>query len=162
MRYRLIVSQETVTKTSQELRSKYESAKQKKLSHQVLVDAQVEDFQKVQLEVLKNTNLVRKGLKRLAAIALRPDPLSHVDYIDQLIRSEQQGAKPGWKERVSQLEEIRKQAEQMSKIADEEYDPFADYKKTPSAFEVTPEEEGVLQKMASGLKKNMKQFLGIK
>merc|ERR1711860_108502 len=43
MRYSMVVSQETVTKTSEELRSKYESAKKKKLSHQELIEAQAED-----------------------------------------------------------------------------------------------------------------------
>jgi len=150
------VVQETVTKHSSELKAKYETAKKKKLSHAELINAQVEEFEQVQLQVLRDTDEVRRGLKRLSEIALKDDPLSHVDYIDTLIRSEQQACKPGWAERVKQLHEIRKQAIQMQEIVKKGYDPFRTYNAAASgtAPEAPP---GLLV----GIKRNVAAFLGV-
>merc|ERR1712242_384839 len=155
MPYRMVVETERVTKTSAGLKAKYESAKQKQLSHADLINAQVEDFEQVQLNVLQDTNEIRKGLRRLSEIALRVDPLSHVDYIDTLIRSEQQAAKPGWQVRMQQLNAIRQQAEHLQSVSRDGYDPFKDYK-----VGVQPA-SGHAQTMLDGLKQNALNFLGL-
>ena len=54
------------------------------------------------------------------SIALTPNHLSEVDYIDQLIVSEQQQAKMGWQERVAAYKTLRKRAELMRKIRDKD------------------------------------------
>jgi len=160
MPYRMVVKTETVTKTSGELKSKYESAKKKKLSHTELINAQVEDFENVQLQVLRDTDEIRKGLRRLSEIALRDDPLSHVDYIDTLIQSEQQSCKPGWELRMKQLQEIRKQAAHMQKIADEGYDPFSNYKLPNKTSPQSSTLDTTTKKtLLSGLRNNVMQFL---
>lgn len=82
----------------------------------------------MQLKVLGMTESVRKSLQRLQEIALKPNPLSTVEYIDILIDSEISNAQPGWQERVNQLRTVRKEAEYMQQIANRGFDPFKEYK----------------------------------
>ncbi|XP_034006850.1 uncharacterized protein LOC117498816 [Trematomus bernacchii] len=56
-----------------------------------------------------------KCLNRLGEIALKPKPLSTPEYIDLLIEGEKSEAKPGWKQRVEYLMEMRGQEELMGK-----------------------------------------------
>ena len=49
-------------------------------------------------------------------IALKPNPLTRVDYLDLLIESEKQDAKCGWQDRVKKLEEFRRDAELYQKV----------------------------------------------
>ena len=79
----MITVTETVTKTAQDLKAKYEFGWKEKLSHERFLKVMGEEFVQVQMQVLENSNNVRLGLKRLSEIALRDDALSHVDYIDQ-------------------------------------------------------------------------------
>ena len=45
-----------------------------------------------------------------------PDQISVVEYIDLIIESEKQEARPGWSERVSALVDIRKQTDTLSRV----------------------------------------------
>ncbi|XP_056311204.1 uncharacterized protein LOC130222702 [Danio aesculapii] len=53
----------------------------------------------------------QKSLERLQEIALKPNPLSTPDYIDLMIESEKQEAKPGFTDRIQSLMGVRKNAE---------------------------------------------------
>lgn len=127
--YKYICKQVEVTKTAEDLRNRYEEAKEKKLSAEQLVKEVEEEFQAVQIKVLGMTETVRKSLKRLKEIALKPNPLSTVEYIDILIESEKSQALPGWSARAKQLQEVRKKAEYMKEVADKGFDPFLEIKK---------------------------------
>ena len=70
---------------------------------------------------------IRNCLQRLEEIALKPDPLSTVDYIDTLIQSEENEANPGFKDRVNVLQKIRKRAEVTMAVKKGEYRPFPGY-----------------------------------
>merc|ERR1712232_781920 len=110
------------------------------------------------MRVLRNTVEVREGLLRLQQIALRDDPLSHLDYIDQLIQAEKQEAKPGWQQRSSQLHNLRQQAEHLEQLKDPNFDPFARY--SASAANAKKESsEG--QQFYQGIKTNVLKFLHI-
>ena len=78
--------------------------------------------------VLMLIDQVRHCLQRLEEIALKPNPLSTVDYIDLLIQTEENEAKPGWKDRIKSLQEIRKQAEIITDVKTGKYDPFPNHK----------------------------------
>ena len=128
MPYKLVISQVLVTKTSNELKQKYQAAKGKVLSHKELVKAQCEEFKRVQMEVLENSNEVRLGLSRLKNIALKADPLSHVEYIKILIQTEKQAADPGYIQRMEQLDLILKHAQALEAISIDKYDPFKEHR----------------------------------
>ncbi|KAK2917139.1 hypothetical protein Q8A67_001513 [Cirrhinus molitorella] len=59
----------------------------------------------------------QKSLERLQDIALKPNPLSTPDYIDLMIESEKQEAKPGFQDRIQSLMEVRKKAEIIRKVS---------------------------------------------
>ena len=52
----------------------------------------------------------RTCLDILQKIALKPNPLTQVDYIELMIESEKNQKKEGWKERVKFLNKAREQA----------------------------------------------------
>jgi len=119
-----VVVQTTTTKTDADLKKKYEAAGVKVTSHQDLLNAQVKLFEATQLEVFKNTGRIRSALQRLSEIAAHPDPLSHVDYIEKLILTEEQSAQPGWKERQQQLSEVLAHAKLLQQYQQKDFDPF--------------------------------------
>ena len=53
---------------------------------------------------------VQTSLQRLDEIALKPNPLTEVEYIDLLIDSEKQEARIGWRDRVQYYEAAKEQA----------------------------------------------------
>ena len=127
--YVYIIKIQTVNKTADDLKKRYEDAEGKKLTAEQLVKKCQEEFDQVQMRVLGLVDQARKSIDRLNEIALRSNPLSTVDYIDILINSEKAEAKPGWKERVEQLTEVKDKAEQMQALASRGYDPFAELMK---------------------------------
>ena len=50
--------------------------------------------------------------------ALKPSPLTQVEYIQLLIESEKEQAKEGWSDRVKYLEEAKQEAELISTMKD--------------------------------------------
>ena len=127
--YVYVIRIHNVTKTAEDLKKRYEEAEGKKLTAEQLVKKCQEEFDEVQMRVLTLVDQARKSIDRLNQIALRTNPLSTVDYIDILINSEKSEAKPGWKERMEQLIEVKEKAEQMQALAKKTYDPFAVLKK---------------------------------
>ncbi|XP_071539262.1 uncharacterized protein [Panulirus ornatus] len=119
----------TVTKTADDLKKRYQEATEKKLSAENLIIKVQDEFEAVQLKVLGMTEAVRKSLQRLQEIALKPNPLSTLEYIDLMIDSEQTQARPGWQARVQQLRNVRKETEYMQDIARQGFDPFIEYRK---------------------------------
>ena len=105
--------------TSQELLQRYNTAKSAKASVESIIGAMEKELQQLQKTVLFNMRRARDCLKRLDDIALKPNPLTEVEYIDLLIKSEEQQKKPGWKNRVDYFGKVRQQAEILSKVKDQ-------------------------------------------
>uniref|UniRef100_A0A0N7ZA04 Septin-type G domain-containing protein n=1 Tax=Scylla olivacea TaxID=85551 RepID=A0A0N7ZA04_SCYOL len=114
--YMFYVTRKKVEKTVDEIRERYEKAKGKKLTAQNLIEEIQAEYENGKKKILYMADCVRKSLERLREIALRPDPLSTVEYIDMMIKNEERTAKAGWQERVSQLNQIRQMAEQVKNI----------------------------------------------
>ena len=104
------------TQTSQELYQKYNKAKSDKNKHESMIGAIQGELQKMQDGVLYNIDRTRKSLQRLDEIALRPNPLTEVDYIDLLIESEEQNKELGWQQRVKSFYAVRKKAQLVAKV----------------------------------------------
>ena len=58
--------------------------------------------------VIKNIHDINQSLTKLREIALKPDYLTDVEYIDTLINSEEKEAKTGYRKRINYLQQIRK------------------------------------------------------
>ena len=110
--------QEMETITLYKLKAVHDTAtinKEKIESVMEKMDGEVEEMGQA---VLQNIKQVRQSLQRLQEIALRPDPLTEVEYIDILIESERLEVRPGWIKRVKTLQEVRKKAELLSTVPD--------------------------------------------
>ncbi|PFX22219.1 Stonustoxin subunit alpha [Stylophora pistillata] len=108
----------TETRTSDDLKKKYETAVSGKSKVQGMI-AQLEDFlQDVHSRVMTMIYQAQQSLYRLDEIALKPNPLTQVQYLELLIESEKNEAKPGWRQRVEYYEEAKRQAEILSKVKD--------------------------------------------
>ena len=75
-------------------------------------------LQAVHEEVCAMMDRAQKCLNRLDQIALKKNPLTRIDYLDLLIKSEKQQAKPGWEQRLAYYEAAREQASMISKAKD--------------------------------------------
>ncbi len=96
----------------------------------------------------------QKSLERLQEIALKPNPLSIPDYIDLIIESEKQERKPGFKDRIRSLLEVRKKAEIITKVSTGEVVPEDWRAYTPQKD--TTSDQSTLSWIQEGLKKLFK------
>ena len=95
--YKYVLYQEQVTQTLEEIKARHESAVTGKLEVEGMIDKIKDRMAEIDVEVDMMINQVRQSLERLQEIALKPNPLTQVEYIDLLIESEKQQAQPGWK-----------------------------------------------------------------
>ena len=115
--------EEEEERTSQELKMKFDAARQgKSMAEQMLRQSEHRLDQLDQL-VMNMIRQAQQSLNRLGVIALKPNPLSEVEYIELMIESEKAEFKPGWKERVRYLEEAKKEAKITKEIAKAEITP---------------------------------------
>ena len=75
---------------------------------------------------MKMVSDVRGYINKLNAIALRPNPLSDLDYIDLLIESEKIERKYGWEQRLKLYYKMRKEAELMRQTANANFRPWGE------------------------------------
>ncbi|XP_026099335.1 uncharacterized protein LOC113070306 isoform X2 [Carassius auratus] len=118
--------------TYQDLKKRYEAA-----HGQVMSTEKIFEELENELDVVKDTvaGLIKHSqmsLERLQEIAIKPNPLSVPDYIDLMIESEKQEAKPGFKDRIKSLSEVRKKADIISKVSTGEVLPqhWKEHKRT--------------------------------
>uniref|UniRef100_A0A3B4YYP4 AIG1-type G domain-containing protein n=1 Tax=Seriola lalandi dorsalis TaxID=1841481 RepID=A0A3B4YYP4_SERLL len=103
-------------KTVKELQKKYLKATEAKMPVQALIDKLRLEYDLVKAEVVTLMERSAQCLNRLKEIALKPNPLSTPEYIDMLIEGEKYEAKPGWKQRVQSLIDMREKADYMAKV----------------------------------------------
>lgn len=115
-----LIEYETVTetRTSADLQAKYETAVSGKSKVEGMIQ-QLELFlQGVHTGVMTMIHRAQQSLHRLDEIALKPNPLTQVQYLELLIESEKNEAKPGWKQRVQYFEEAKRHAMILSRVKD--------------------------------------------
>lgn len=115
-----LIQFETVveTRTSEDLKKKYETAQKGKLKVSDMLTTLDQFLQNVHTSVMTKIYKAQECLRRLDIIALKPNPLSSVDHLQLLIESEKQSAKPGWQQRIQYYEEAKRCAEVLSKVKD--------------------------------------------
>nr|XP_015207678.1 PREDICTED: uncharacterized protein LOC102696357 [Lepisosteus oculatus] len=104
-------------RTYENLKNQYEEALGKKMDAEGIVTQLAKEYCQVQNQVLALIEKLSHSLKRLKEIALRPNPLATPDYIDLLIQSEEQEAKPGFKQRIAELQRVREGAVIVQRVA---------------------------------------------
>ncbi|CAG0885452.1 unnamed protein product [Darwinula stevensoni] len=124
--YRFDITEEEVTKTSDDLKEKYTRATGKRQSAQGIVKQLINEFNQERAKVLELTNKAHRCLQRLDEIALKPDQLGVTEYIDLLIEAESRNASPGFSQSIKYLQDTRGKAELAAKLKGE-FDPFHEY-----------------------------------
>ncbi|XP_077065462.1 uncharacterized protein LOC143718294 isoform X2 [Siphateles boraxobius] len=103
--------------TYQDLKKRFKAAHGQVMSKEKIFEELEKEFQAVQDIVARQIERSQKSLERLQGIALKPNPLSTPDYINLMIESEKQEAKPGFRNRIQALMDVRKKAEIISKVS---------------------------------------------
>jgi GTP-binding protein EngB required for normal cell division len=101
---------------AEDVKKKYEALQKKKLTAQELVESLEKDTKAVESEVMNLVTEAVNSTQRLQEIALLPTPFNSDEYIDILIKNEEADRKPGYEGRIRFLQQLRDQAEILSKI----------------------------------------------
>ena len=108
-----------VEKTYDALKDRYEAALSGKSRQENVVSMIRAEIATSYQEVFLMIRQAKQILRRLDEIALHPNPLSEVEYIDLLIHTEEVDGGPGAAQRIKCLKTIREKAELMSTIKDD-------------------------------------------
>lgn len=111
-------------KTYDELKKKYEIAQQEEKKQRSVLGKVRTAFSALGRNVMTMVHDVRGYINKLNEIALRPNPLSDIDYIDLLIESEKNEKKHGWDQRLKLFYKMREEAELVSKTSKANYKPW--------------------------------------
>ena len=118
--YRIEGYEEEEERTLDELLEKFETVKSDKDAVKVTVEKIGQKVKDLQAKVFEMICEAQQILARLDEIALKPNPLTELDYIDLLIDSEKQQCKPGYMKRLEYLQEARKNAEVIHQLKEGE------------------------------------------
>ncbi|XP_078251053.1 uncharacterized protein LOC144590064 [Rhinoraja longicauda] len=105
-KYKFEYERKTEKRTYSELKEKYEKAYGAKMTQQNIMESLEQEFDEVENTVLVLIEQLSGSIRRLEEIALRPNPISTPAYIDLMIQSEKEEAKPGFMERIQTLMEV--------------------------------------------------------
>ena len=105
-----------ITKTYEDMKAKYLSAKEQVEMVSSILEKIKTKYNEVMEENEKLVANVKDCINKLKEIALKPNPISEIEYINILIENETDGRRDGYKERVKILAELRDKAEVRAKI----------------------------------------------
>ncbi|XP_028407935.1 uncharacterized protein LOC114530563 [Dendronephthya gigantea] len=87
-----------------------------------------EEYDEIQKIVLVFVAEIQRCLQRLSEITQKKDPLTHLEYLRALIRSEKLQGEPGFEDRIKTLKETLNRAIKISRKAKPGFDPWEEYK----------------------------------
>lgn len=108
--YKFELYEDVETRTSHNLKERFDSAQAGKTQVEsmiVNIEGELEVMQRAVLDMIRQA---QRCLARLQDIALKPNPLTEVEYIDLLIEAEKREKKVGFTQRVQAFEGLREQA----------------------------------------------------
>ena len=143
------VQEVTVEKTYYELKERYEAALSGKSSKENIVSMIRAEVATSYHEVFLMIRQAQQILQQLDEIALHPNPLSEVEYIDLLIHTEEMDSGPGAAHRIKCLKTVRKQVELMSTVKDDKIFELEALKQAQQLAKAEAEKEGWFKKLTS-------------
>lgn len=118
---RFELRQKTEIQNKDDLKKNYDNASSGKSSYETMIDNSQSQLEDAHANLHLLVEQARECLKILSDIALKPNPLSQMDYIQLLIDSETKLARDGWHDRVQYLEKAKDQAAILA-LVDEDRD----------------------------------------
>lgn len=109
--YRFELYQEDEIRNSADLKDRYDQAVEGKTKVEAMIDNMESELGEYHGAVVDMVMEGRNCLQRLGEIALKPNPLTSVEYIDLMIEAEKQEKNPGFMDRISAFQGIREDAE---------------------------------------------------
>ena len=106
------------TRNHDDLKKKYEVTSSRKATAEEMIASSEQQLESAHAQLLTMTEEAQQCVEKLGKIALKPSPLTQVEYIQLLIESEKKQAMEGWSDRVKYLEEAKQQAELISIMKD--------------------------------------------
>ncbi|XP_069488515.1 uncharacterized protein [Ambystoma mexicanum] len=116
-KYKWIYETEIERGTYQELKENYEKAHGEVMTAEGIFEQLNEELAGVEEKVVDLIEELSTCIQRLEEIALKPNPLSTPEYIDLLIISEKEDAKPGYMERIQSLMSMKERAVLISNVS---------------------------------------------
>ena len=101
---------EPVTKTYAEMKRRHEEAIGESITHENYIEQLTNEIDEFWDAISKMMQEMNRCRERLNEIALRPDPMSSVEYIDLMIETEKREKQSGYSKRIDMLEEMKKRA----------------------------------------------------
>ena len=115
-----------VKKTYDDLKEKYDLAHNMVQKQTTVLGTVRKAFRDLGSKVGQMVQDVRKYINNLNQIALKPNPLSEVQYIDLLIESEKSERKYGYQQRINMLMGLRREADLIQRIPNQAFKPWGD------------------------------------
>lgn len=108
------------TRTAEDLKKRYNIAENDKEGAQNALSKLHDELDDLAKKIYADIHEARRCKERLSAIALKPHPMSDVEYIDVLIEAEKNEKKEGSEGRVELYSKMKTKAEIMKKFSNEE------------------------------------------
>ncbi|CAG0889812.1 unnamed protein product [Darwinula stevensoni] len=115
------------------LSRRYAKGSKKVFSKEQLMKKLAVDIRSCQVEVYSMITEARRLMNELRDKALRPTPMTTVEYIDILIEAERGGGRKGGAERIKHLEAAKRASELADDILQGRQDPFPQLRETMEA-----------------------------
>ena len=112
------VHEQMEKRTSDDLKKRYYDALSGQSSVKGIIATMEDHLAFLQGKVIEMSREAKESMQRLDEIALKPNTLSEVEYIDLLIESEKQEAKPGFQQRIKYYQDMKQKALIISKLKD--------------------------------------------
>ena len=110
--HRFEIYYEVETQTSDDLKKNLSEAIEGKNQVENMIASIKTELNMLQKAVIEKVREAKRSLVRLQEIALKPNPLSEIEYIDLLINAEKSEKCPGYTERVKAYEIIKNMVKQ--------------------------------------------------
>ena len=145
-------------KTYDELKERYEAALSGKSRQENIVSMIRAEVATSYQDVFLMIRQAQQILQRLDKIALQPNPLSEVEYIDLLIHTEEMDGGPGAAQRIKCLRTVREKAELMSTVKDDKIFELECLKQAQQLAKAEAEKVGWLKKPATSTWNALTEF----
>lgn len=108
--YRWVYKESKTKHTLQQLKDRFQTASKAINSVQDLI-TKFKEYDDCKEYLVMTIDLATQAINRLKEIALKPNPLSALQYIELIIETEKSEARPEWEKRCKTFESIKENAQ---------------------------------------------------